>query len=392
MKECLTFLLFKGCLRDGAVYKFTSKVRIQADEPIGSEVVIKYADDSGEYKFETIANCPESSKTIDWVECNGLITFSRKKFKNPPFVLSWVTLQNSKNVTDWRDLSLKAITCFSGNADEDVAKECMRDVTVSIDPQADPDTQLVLSTTDKKSNLVFSSKVLLHKSPDRNTNIALASQSFEFELPAGDYIGSFTLGDDTKVWPTFASIKLGDPPKCPNSMNSITLEPPPKSIETCKNLIISGDLEAKKTIVNARWYHNGASMKFVNVEMNKSLSTVRRTSLGHGLFHFLDTGCMILGESYSIHAKFMITDYESEDPVCIPSSKIQGEGCPRANLHAFKRGKGVVYNDNIATTVAPFKVGGWNELYVSSNMQISMIKILILFYFLGIFSRWTRYK
>lgn len=364
--------LTPGCLRDGAAYKFTSKVRIQSDTPTESQFIIKYKNESGEDQFETVANCQKSSKQLDWQECDGRVTFSREKFSTPPIILSFVTLQGSTDIAEWRDLSLKPDTCSSeDNIAILQAKECMRNITVHIDPQADPETMLYIGSTTHDSVRAFTSEVKKYSSPDKNTNVAIASRSYKFQLPGGDYIGSFILGDDTKAWPTFAYVTLGESPTCSNSVNSIIIDKPPHSVDACKNLALLGDLESKHAVVNARWFHNGASMKIVNDETKKYLSTVQRTSPGHGLYHFLDTRCMILGETYSIHAKFKITSDESE-PVCVPNSRAQGEGCPRVNIHAFKHGNPVTKHDNIAAAVVPFNPGGWNEIYGSFRIDQSL--------------------
>ena len=49
------------------MYKFTSKVRIYSDIPISSDIAIIYINGESENKFKKVADCPESSKDLDWV-------------------------------------------------------------------------------------------------------------------------------------------------------------------------------------------------------------------------------------------------------------------------------------------------------------------------------------
>ena len=98
-------------------------------------------------------------------------------------------------------------------------------------------------------------------------------------------------------------------------------------------------------------------------EENKAISTISRTTSGHGLFHILDTGCLVLGKTYNIYGKLRITSNDGTKPSCNPNSILHTDGCPRASIRAFEHGQRTSQQLNIAHAVVPFSAGEWNVLH-----------------------------
>jgi len=228
-KNIIPNLFYSGCLRNGAKYRFTSKVRMHDEEPIGSRVVLRYNDaKTGNYAFETLTECNESSKSLGWVDCNGEIQFS-DEIHNPPFFLSWTSNDGSTVKTDWRDLSLKPISCSLIHT----SGKCLRGATVFIDPEANPDIELVV-TNIKNSNdkYTFLSTFEDNESESKNTHLGRATRYYWFVLPGGDWLGHFYL-DGELIWPTYAEVVLDDLPSCEGSMVSYNLF----SVEVSNNVL-----------------------------------------------------------------------------------------------------------------------------------------------------------
>ena len=179
-------------------------------------MVLRYNDTaSGDYVFVTVAECMESSESIGWADCNSDIIFSEQN-RSPPYHISWIAENESTARIDWRDMSLKPITCSLNDANG----PCLRSVTVHIDPEANPDIELGVSSAMDNDNInYFSSTFVDNQSESRNTNLGLATRSFPLYLPGGNWIGQFYI-DGKVTWPTFAEVILNDPPNCQNSMVS----------------------------------------------------------------------------------------------------------------------------------------------------------------------------
>jgi len=377
-----------GCFRDGAIYQFSAKIWIHDQTARKSRMIIRYTD-GGKYKFDTVAICPDSSESIGWVECTGSITFTTAKYHTPPFVMSFMT-HDTTSPTDWRDLSLKAVTCGSvsiggtgGGTSSDGS--CTRSVTVNVDAIADTSMQLTVgngtTSTDLSSSFVSIDDVM-------DTHWYKAKRFYSFSLSGGDWTGSFTQSG-ASTWPYFAEIVLGDAPTCTGYMNSFTITPPAVESTTCDELIRNGDFESGTDIKSLGWYHSGSGMKIDatgGVGGSKALSSDGRTNPANGLVQFLDTRCMTLNSKYDISAKVKLVDPSGGTPTCDPNSRsVGGTRCPRANIRASKNGNPTSYSYAVGNTLAPFAAGEWNTLYGTFTVDSNMVNAdQIAFYVDGV--------
>jgi len=377
-----------GCFRDGAIYKFSAKIWIHDATARKSRMIIRYSD-GGQYKFDTVAICPDSSDSIGWVDCTGSITFTSAKYHTPPFVMSFMTHDTTAK-TDWRDMSLKAVTCGSvsiggggGSSGGAGSGSCTRSVKVNVDAAVDSTMELTVGNGTASSNIASS---FISIDDNMDTHWYNAKRFYSFSLSGGDWTGSFKLSGNN-AWPYFAEIVLGDAPSCTGYMNSFTIAPPAVDATTCNNLIRNGNFETGD-LKTVGWYHSGGGMQIVNGGVTgRALSTNGRTNPANGLVQFIDTRCMTTGQKFDISAKVKLVDPKgSTTPTCDPSSRsVGGNRCPRANIRTSKGGSPTGYSYAVGNTLAPFTAGQWNTLYGTFTVDANMLAAdQIAFYIDGV--------
>ena len=156
--------------------------------------------------FDTVAVCPLSSISIGWVKCEGVLKVHKERHRVQPFRFAFITF-NSKARTDYRDLSLKPITCGTDPNPDDA---CPRIAKILVDAQTNPTIRLHVTNGDVK--VVGEPRYVMN---NKTAGTFWARLAFDVEIPsAGDWFGRFVDGNDMNVWPLFTEVRYQEPPHC----------------------------------------------------------------------------------------------------------------------------------------------------------------------------------
>jgi len=379
------FDLVTGCLRDGAWYHFSSKIRIHSRSNTTAFPLIRYTNYDGTSDFDIITKCPEASESLGWVECNGVIGISKEKYHTPPFSFSWFT-KDSYDVMDIRNVSLVPIICgaleIGDVAVDDFGMSCSRTVQIRVDAQVSPEPLLTISN-ETFSTIIPSKKNVINELLDSHWHAA--RRTYTFSLGKGGWNGAFS------NWPIFAEVVVGDAPDCKNYFDSFDLETPPieDPATNCSELIRNGDFELTNDILNgSHWYHSGAGMEIVDDPIaGKALATIERDHIGQGLATFLDTRCITVKQRYIVQAmvKLVHSNVPALIPTCDPLKRSPGgDSCARGNIRWSSAGTPIGVNLALPDDIQvgsygiahmlsqSFVAGSWNRMFgfftVDENM------------------------
>jgi len=357
-----------GCLRNYAHYKFRGFIWIHDEVKTNSRAILRYKY-KGTPLVDLIAECPSSSESIGWVKCEGMLEIQKAKHGYPPFTVTFVT-QDTKEATDWRNMTLIPVTC---GEEANIGDVCPVTVTVSIDAQFEG---VELDVNNGTTRFITQSTYdMVSKAP----GTSWSRQKFQFELPdASDWSAYFKVADKV-VWPLFAEVSYIKPSHCEGVKYSFDIIRPPEEDLNCDELL-SADFDSCITDITStstcKWYSSTGTLNLTtNSYAGKyALSTHARERYTDGLVQYFDDRCMEIDKQYTLRAKFQLRDDTSGNIImCDPSNDLGDNACPRASIRTFINGQLSFYLVAFAKTIVPISSDGWSNIYGTFVIDNDMV-------------------
>jgi len=197
---------------------------------------------------------------------------------------------------------------------------------------------------------------------------------FTATLPNGNFTLKFVDKDGNIGWPTIAEQMWEDPVECGDYIDDSRIHLiVPEPTDECENVVKNHDAEEG---TENHWMHTGGDVQVVSPGYGSSsyaIASVERTGHWQGPGQFLDSRCLVAGQSYAVSAKFRLQDEKSGAFIaCDINEKryISDNVCPRISFRMRQLTGNQILDPvkttfayPIAETVLPVLADKWNTLY-----------------------------